>query len=156
MKTNPLTRLILRMRDRIEDFLSDTGEAIAPVRDEIGQVLGRLKQKAPKVADETDHRMAANLVETGRKYYNDRRYHKAERCFRKAVRSDESYGLAHYYQGLALYQMNMPKAASAAWKRTIEVEPDSDIAGKALRKLEKKLVYRNRSEKAAQRPVDLE
>lgn len=153
MKTNPPIRLILRMRDRIEDSLSDMGEVLAPVRDEIGQILGRLKQRAPKVADETDHRRAANLVETGRKYYNERRYHKAERCFRKAVRSDESYGLAHYYQGLALYQINMPKAARTAWNRTIEVEPDSEIAQKALSKLEKKLVYRNRSEKAARHPA---
>ena len=153
MKTNPPILFILRMRDRIEDFLSDMGQVLAPVRDEIGQVLGRLKQRAPKVADETDHRMAANLVETGRKYYNERRYHKAERCFRKAVRSDECYGLAHYYQGLALYRINMPKAARTAWNRTIEVEPDSEIAQKALSKLEKKLVYRNRSEKSARHPA---
>ena len=156
MKSNPLTRLLLRIRDAIEDRLLDLADALAPLRDRMAGILSRSGRGAPKVADEVDHRMAANLVETGRKYYNSRRYHKAERCFRKAIRSDESYGLAHYYRGLALYQMNLPKAASIAWNRTIEVEPDSDIADKALRKLERKLVYRTRSEKAARRPVDPE
>ncbi|MCH7958547.1 MAG: hypothetical protein IID08_00355 [Candidatus Hydrogenedentes bacterium] len=156
MKSNPLTRLILRIRDAIENRLLDLVDALAPLRDRMAGVFSRSGRRAPIVADEVDHRMAANLVETGRKYYNSRRYHKAERCFRKAIRSDESYGLAHYYQGLALYRMNLPKAASVAWNRTIEVAPDSEIADKATRKLERKLVYRNRSEKAARRSVDPE
>ena len=156
MRATPLVRLILGIRDAIEDRLFDLVDALAPLRDKMAGALNRSGRGAPKVADEVDHRMAANLVETGRKYYNNHRYHKAERCFRRAIRSDESYGLAHYYQGLALYQMNLPKAASAAWNRTREVEPGSDIADKALRKLERKLVYRNRSEKAARRPVDPE
>ena len=156
MKSNPLTRLILGIRDAIEDRLLDLLDALAPLRDRMIGALSRTGRGAPKVADGYDHRMAANLVEKGRKYYNDRRYRRAERCFRRAVRSDESYGLAHYYRGLSLYQMNLPKAASVAWNRTIEVEPDSDIADKALRKLERKLVYRNRSEKAARRPADPE
>ena len=84
-------------------------------------------------------------METGRKYYNDKRYHKAERCFRKAIITDESYALAHYYHGLSLYQINRPSAAKFAWTRATEVDPDSEAAEKAQRKLTKNVVYRSKS-----------
>jgi len=141
-----------RMFDGISDFAALIREQCLDLLDAatgrfltILEPLKRLKRSSPELPEVGDRRRAANLVETGRKYYNEKRYHKAERCFKKAVFSDESYALAHYYHGLALYQVNLPNAAKIAWTRATEVDPESEAAKKAHGKLTKKLVTRSKT-----------
>lgn len=141
-----------RMFDSISDFATiirdtwfDLLDAVTGLFLTILEPLKRLRHSSPDLPEVGDRRRAANLVETGRKYYNQKRYHKAERCFKKAVLSDESYALAHYYHGLALYQVNLPNAARFAWIRATEVDPESEAAKKAHGKLTKKLVTRSKT-----------
>lgn len=83
-----------------------------------------------------DHREASGMLERGRKYYNKKNFERAEHYFRKAVASDDSYGLAHYYSGLARYKLDDSDGALEAWRRAIQVEPGSDAAFKADRKID--------------------
>ena len=83
-----------------------------------------------------NHRLAAKALNKGRKEYNEKRYGKAEELFREATELDERYALAHYFVGLAMYKVDDADAAVRSWKRAIEVDPNSEAASKAERKID--------------------
>jgi len=84
-----------------------------------------------------DHKLANKAVQRGRDQYNQRRYIEAVESFRQAIDLDPNYGRAYLYLGNALYQQGEEGPARFAWKRATEVDPTSDSAVSALRKLEK-------------------
>jgi tetratricopeptide (TPR) repeat protein len=81
------------------------------------------------------HKQASANLEKGRKFYNQKNFQKAEELFRRAVRLDPEYALAHYYHGLARYKLDKHREAIAAWKKSMEAEPGSDAAYKAEKKI---------------------
>jgi len=83
-----------------------------------------------------NRKMSIQYMKRGVEHYNEHRYEKADRYFKRAVTADESHAQAHYYRGLALYKLNQVDAALAEWLRASQVEPDSEAADKARRKLE--------------------
>lgn len=145
MKANRISGAFSNFTDRVGDKWVDFRDVVSGALTNATQSFRKYKRTRLAPPKRGDRHESANLVESGRKYYNDKRYHKSERYFRKAVATDESYARAHYYLGLSLYQINMKSAAKTAWTRATEVEPESEAAEKARRKLEKKLVYRDKS-----------
>lgn len=98
--------------------------------------IARFREPRAALPESGDHKAAVDYLRRGRKHYNKKRYDRALRHFRRAARADESYALAHYYMGLALYQEDQNEAAEAAWKRTTEVAPKSEAAEKAHKKID--------------------
>lgn len=145
MKPNRITDTFSNLGELVGDKWVDFRGAVSDAVSNATHSLDKFKRTRIAPPKAGDRREAANLVESGRKYYNEKRYHKSERYFRKAVATDETYARAHYYLGLSLYQINMKSAAKSAWTRATEVDPDSEAAQKARRKLEKKLVFRDKS-----------
>ncbi len=96
----------------------------------------RSGSKKKKSKGSRNHRLAAKALNVGRKEYNQKRYGKAEECFREATELDDSYALAHYYVGLSMYKVDDLSAAARSWKRAIEVDPKSEAASKAQQKLD--------------------
>ena len=114
------------------------GEFARAVWEGLDRLLDRIVTIGqPKIAEAVkgDRRRAVKELEKGRRYYNKRELKKARDYFERAVISDESYSLAHYYLGLVLYRLEFPQAGIAAWRRATEVDPDSEAAQKATRKL---------------------
>lgn len=56
--------------------------------------------------------------------------------FRKALAEDPSYGRAHYYLGNTLYQLNRQGEALECWQKTVLLDPASESAEKARRKID--------------------
>jgi tetratricopeptide (TPR) repeat protein len=83
-----------------------------------------------------NHRLAAKTLNKGRKEYNQKRYGKAEEFFREATELDDNYALAHYFVGLSMYKVDDADAAIRSWKRAIEVDPHSEAASKAQKKIQ--------------------
>jgi tetratricopeptide (TPR) repeat protein len=92
-----------------------------------------------------NHRDAAKSLERGRRYYNKKQYLRSEDFFRRAATADDSYALAHYYLGLALYKMDKSEEAVKAWERAIHVGPGTKAAGKADKKIEYVKKHMNRT-----------
>ncbi len=82
-----------------------------------------------------DHERARKLVRQGRQAYNDRRYAAAEDDFREAIITDPSYAMAYTLLGHTLYQLGRAKEAESYWRRAVDVDPKSEAADKARRKL---------------------
>jgi len=120
-------------------FLRDLGLRVLEFFEFIGDLVFRLYyavRSQTRSIDESDHKRASGYLERGRVYYNKKRYEKAEHYFRKSIDRDPQYALAHYYLGLALYRKDDSSAAVRAWNRAKEVEPGSDAAAKADKKLD--------------------
>ncbi len=94
-------------------------------------------QKVLRRPSSHDHKLAVRAVQRGKTQYNGRRYIEAIQSFREALEYDQTYGRAYLYLGNALYQNGEEMPARRAWKRATEVDPTSDSAVSALRKLEK-------------------
>ena len=94
-------------------------------------------QKVLRRAPSHDHKLAAKTVQRGVDQYNERRYAEAIESFRQALDYDQNYGRAYLYLGNALYQDGQEQPARFAWKRATEVDPTSESAVSAMRKLEK-------------------
>jgi len=130
----------MRRRIKIPAFIVRLGEnakyAIDDAGDFVKQKIARSKPARVVEVERGDRKAGIRYMRRGRSYYNKKIYARAHRNFRKAVRADESYGLAHYYLGLACYKMDLPDAARKNWLRATEVEPGSEAAEKAQAKLE--------------------
>ena len=102
------------------------------------KALGRDTVKLERsVAGKSSHsrRKATRLVEEGRVHYNYRRYDLAEESFRNALLADSRYALAHTYLGYALYKQNRAGEAVQHWEEAVAIDPHSEAADKAERKL---------------------
>ena len=106
------------------------------VLDGPARVLGSIFGNGKSSAQYRDHKRASGHLEHGRRYYNKKKYVKAEEYFRSAVMEDAGYALAHYYLGLALYKQDLSDKAIGCWTRAAKAEPGSDAALKAQKKLE--------------------
>lgn len=84
-----------------------------------------------------DKKKSRRLVEKGRKAYNRKDYTLAEEYFQKAAQADDENAWAYTYLGYALYQLGKVREAANAWTRASRIDPDSEAAEKA----EKKLAY---------------
>ena len=128
------SRFVDGLRQRLDDLFEDTEASV------LGWTRGimrkrRVQKSLPDPVTEEEHKQAARQLESGREYYNKKRYKKALKYFQKAAAIDGRYGLAYYYLGLAMYKTDRPKGARAAWQRAIDVDPESDAADKAREKL---------------------
>ena len=111
--------------------VSRGGQAIKTAAEEYFQKVTAPASPTPEV----DHKQASRYLEQGRKYYNSKQYSRAEQYFSKATEWDPHYALAYYYRGLAAVKMNDSDAANRYWQRAIDVDPKSEAAAKAERKL---------------------
>lgn len=127
-------RLADRLRQRIDDLFEDTESSVTDwLRVRLRR--RRVMKTLPEPVSDYEHKQAARHLETGREYYNKKRYKKALKYFEKAAAVDGRYGLAYYYLGLAMYKTDRPKGAKLAWQRAIDVDPESEGADKAREKL---------------------
>jgi len=120
-----MKRIVLRresLRDAVEGVLDDAG---------------RLQRVAKSAGAPGDHHRASQLVEKGRRMYNEKRYPEAEDCFRRAIIEDPAYALAYTYLGSALYQQQRMRDATMMWTKAIELDPGSDAAAKAEQRLKR-------------------
>lgn len=127
-------RFAVTLRQRIDHLIEDTEySALGWFR----RILRRrrVRKTLPDQVSDYEHKQAARYLETGREYYNKKRYKKARKYFEKAAATDGRYGLAYYYLGLAMYKTDRPKGAKSAWQRAIDVDPESEAADKAREKL---------------------
>ena len=97
--------------------------------------LVKRRRLASRGVDADDHKQASDYLEKGRRYYNEKRYERAEHYFLKAIGYDAGYPLAHYYLGLSYYKLENTELALKSWKRVIQIAPDSEAAAKADRKI---------------------
>jgi len=93
------------------------------------------RRLAARGIDADDHKQASDYLEKGRRYYNAKRYERAEHCFLKAIKYDAGYPLAYYYLGLSQLKMENNESAFKSWKRVIQLDPGSEAAAKAERKI---------------------
>lgn len=122
------------------------------MRDQLGRVVRRetgVAEAARAVADQCAaayRRMTHKRTQEHRRralehataaiaLYNEKRYAEAELQFRDAVRADDQYARGHYGLGNSLAKQGKKTAARQEWMRAAEVEPNSEIAEKARRKL---------------------
>ena len=124
-------------------FAKNLGKRVKRValgRESAMEAIGNVAEESKrlgKVARDTKgtHRHAAHYVEKGRRAFNNKRYERAEEYFRRALNHDPTYALAYTYQGDALYKMDQVNKALYAWSKAVEVDPGSDAAAKAQKKL---------------------
>ncbi len=83
----------------------------------------------------SQRRDARRWLEAGKEAYNIREYAKAEEHFRRALAEDPVYGRAHYYLGNTLYKLNRQGEALESWQKAVLLDPDSESAEKARRKI---------------------
>ncbi len=120
------------------------------VRDALNGVSKDTKKVAHafgKATETEHHKDAVQLVERGRRTYNNHDYERAEEVFRQAVMADHGYALAHTYLGHALYQQGRVKEAVASWRQAIAADPGSSAAIKAQKKI-------HHVERSAEKVVD--
>lgn len=127
-------RFLQSLRQSIDDLFEDSENSVTEwIKARLRR--RRVRKSMPDQVSEEEHKQAARHLETGREYYNKKRYKKALKYFQKAAALDGRYGLAYYYLGLAMYKTDRPKGARSAWQRAIDVDPDSEGAEKAREKL---------------------
>ena len=97
-------------------------------------------QKLGKIATHQgasdERKEAIRLTRKGRSAYNQKDYEKAERYFRRAVEEDSGYALACTYLGHTLYKQGLAQKAVEWWQRAIDVDPRSEAAAKAQKKIQ--------------------
>jgi tetratricopeptide (TPR) repeat protein len=116
------------------------------VRDALGGIsddAGRLKRVAKGAKAPGSHRRAAQLVEKGRRAYNEKNFENAEKLFREALVEDPRYALAYTYLGSTYYQLNRLSEATMMWSKAIETDPHSDAASKAEQRLRRIQMRKN-------------
>lgn len=96
----------------------------------------KLAYRATKGETSHNRKYAIELVKRGMNEYNAKRYKDAEELFRRAADKDSGYGRAYAYLGNTLYKLNRLTDAVTAWNKAIEVEPTSDAADVAKKKLQ--------------------
>ncbi len=127
-------RFMESVRRRIDHFFEDTEESATSWVQSIRRQR-RVRNTMPDPVTDEEHKQAARVLESGREYYNKKRYKKAMKYFQRAATIDGRYGLAYYYLGLAMYKTDRPKGARSAWRRAVDVDPESEAAEKARLKL---------------------
>jgi Tfp pilus assembly protein PilF len=85
----------------------------------------------------SQRKAAVHFVERGVGLYNARKYTEAADQFRQAIDEDPVYARAHCYLGTALHKLGVSEEAVMEWKKAVILEPGSDSAAKAQRKLNK-------------------
>ncbi len=78
---------------------------------------------------------ARKLTEEARHAYNEHRYESAEELLRTAIVEDTKYALALTYLGHTLYKQNKVEEAVRYWTKATIVDPASDAAQRAQRKI---------------------
>ncbi|MCP4640884.1 MAG: tetratricopeptide repeat protein [bacterium] len=122
--------------------LGKHAKRIARGRESASEALGviakdtrRLKDSVGAKRPTSDSKAAARQVEEGRQHYNQKRYAQAEEVLRDAILTDANSGLAYTYLGYTLYKQGRLTEAATYWNKAIEVDPNSEAAEKASRKL---------------------
>ena len=101
----------------------------------VAEDADRLKRVAKGATAPGNHHHASQLVEKGRRAYNEKDFERAEKYFREAIVEDPRYALAQTYLGSTYYQLNRIREATIAWTKAIEIDPSSDAAAKAQQRL---------------------
>ena len=97
--------------------------------------VSSLKKKTKHQMASGDHKKAAKYLEHGRKYYNKKKFVEAERLFQRALDADPLYPLAYYMMGLIALKHDDTQSAKRHFKQVIKIDPNSEVAKKADKKL---------------------
>jgi tetratricopeptide (TPR) repeat protein len=108
------------------------GEAIAGIRKDSRKLAKTVKSGTPS----SGGKYARKLTEEARHAYNEHRYDEAEELLRSAIVEDTNYALAYTYLGHTLYKKNRVEEAIRYWTKATMVDPDSEAAQKAQRKIQ--------------------
>ena len=89
---------------------------------------------------------AKKLAKKGRDAYNDGHFESAAGFFHEAIETDPRYAYPYTYLGHTYYKLNRLDDALHYWRQATEVDPNSEAAEKARRKIamaeaQKKSVY---------------
>ncbi len=107
------------------------GEAIEGIRKDSKKLAKTVATGAPTTGGKT----ARKLTEEARHAYNEHRYESAEELLRTAIVEDPKYALAFTYLGHTLYKQKKVEEAVRYWTKATIVDPESDAAAKAQRKI---------------------
>lgn len=96
--------------------------------------------------DQGHYEAAKKLAKKGRSAYNDGNFESAADYFHQAIETDIRYAYAYTYLGHTYYKLNRLDDALHYWRQATEVDPNSEAAEKARRKIamaeeQKKSVY---------------
>lgn len=103
---------------------------------DVAQDAHRLKRALLARIESESRQEATRLLEQGRLEYNIRDYESAEDYFKRAIQADRGYGLAYTFLGYALYKQGRMDDAVRFWQKAIKVEPDSEAASRARKKIQ--------------------
>jgi len=107
------------------------GEAIEGIRKDSKKLAKTVATGKTSAGGKT----ARKLTEEARHAYNEHRYESAEELLRTAIIEDPKYALALTYLGHTLYKQKKVEDAVQYWTKATIVDPDSDAASRAHRKL---------------------
>ncbi len=110
-------------------------ESILEAIDGIRKDSKKLARTVTTNATSTGGKTARKLTEDARHAYNEHRYESAEELLRTAIVEDPKYALALTYLGHTLYKQKKVEEAVRYWTKATIVDPDSDAAARAQRKL---------------------
>ena len=99
-------------------------------------LAAKFKKKTKHRMASVDHKKASRFLEHGRKCYNEKKYKKAERYFQQALDADGLYPLAHYMMGIIFLRRDDTRSALRYFEQAIKIDPASDVARKADKKIE--------------------
>ncbi len=106
-------------------------EAVDGIRKDSKKLAKTVKTGAPSTSGKT----ARKLTEEARHAYNEHRYESAEELLRTAIVEDPKYALAYTFLGHTLYKQKKVEEAVRYWTKATIIDPDSDAAAKAQRKI---------------------
>ena len=115
---------VLRRKESLNDAVSDAK------RD-----AHKLKRMLKHAQDRGDYEGAVKMTKKGRQAYNMGHFDRAAGYFEEAIELDRNHTIAYTYLGHTFYKLNRLEDAVFYWKRAIAVDPDSEAAEKARRKL---------------------
>jgi len=107
------------------------GEAIQGIRKDSKKLAKTVTTGAPTTGGKT----ARKITEEARHAYNEHRYESAEELLRSAIIEDPKYALAFTYLGHTLYKQGKIEEAVQYWTKATIIDPDSDAAKRAQRKI---------------------
>lgn len=102
----------------------------------IGEDIHKLRHGAKVARRSGDEKEARRLLDKGRRAYNEKRYTEAESYLIRALECDERLGWAHLFMGHTCYQLNRLDEAATHWHRARSLDPSSEVADRARKKLE--------------------
>jgi tetratricopeptide (TPR) repeat protein len=117
---------VLRRRESARDALSGVASDMRKLGKHAANPNAAFKRKE-----------ARKLLEQGREAYNAKNDAVAEEKFREAMMADDTWALAYTYLGNALYRQGRTNEALSNWRRAVVIEPDSEGAARAQRKLQR-------------------